>query len=71
MYSYESDGTVEVYNDYEGAEKALFTDTNSKVTWEIDVPESGFYNLFMEYLIPESRGVAAERVVYLNGGSSF
>ena len=45
LYSYESDGTVEVYNDYEGAEKALFTDTNSKVTWEIDVPESGFYNL--------------------------
>lgn len=36
LYSYESDGTVEVYNDYEGAEKALFTDTNSKVTWEID-----------------------------------
>ena len=33
LYSYESDGTVEVYNDYEGAEKALFTDTNSKVTW--------------------------------------
>ncbi|MCI8968863.1 MAG: extracellular solute-binding protein [Lachnospiraceae bacterium] len=71
LYSYESDGTVEVYNDYEGAEKALFTDTNSKVTWEIDVPESGFYNLFMEYLIPESRGVAAERVVYLNGEVPF
>ena len=32
---------------------------------------TGFYNIFMEYLIPESRGVAAERVVYLNGEVPF
>ncbi len=71
LYDYESDGSVEVYNNYEGEEKALFTDTNSRVTWKIDVPEAGFYNIFMEYLLPESRGVAAERVVYLNGEVPF
>ena len=63
LYDYESDGGVEVYNDYEGEEQALFTDTDSKVTWKIDVPEAGFYNIIMEYLLPESRGVAAERIV--------
>lgn len=71
LYDYEAEGSVEVYNDYEGEGKALFTDTDSKVTWNVDVPEAGFYNISMEYLLPESRGVAAERVVYVNGEIPF
>lgn len=71
LYDYEAEGGVEVYNDYEGEEKALFTDTDSMVTWKVDVPETGFYNICMEYLLPESRGVAAERVVYVNGEIPF
>ncbi len=71
LYDYEAEGDVEVYSDYEGEEKALFTDTDSKVTWKVDVPETGFYNICMEYLLPESRGVAAERVVYVNGEIPF
>lgn len=71
LYDYEADGGVEVYTDYEGEEKVLFTDTDSKVTWKVDVPETGFYNICMEYLLPESRGVAAERVVYVNGEIPF
>ena len=59
LYDYEAEGGVEVYNDYEGEEKALFTDTNSMVTWKVNVPEAGFYNICMDYLLPESRGVAA------------
>lgn len=71
LYDFEAEGGVEVYDDYEGEEKALFTDTDSMVTWKVDVPETGFYNICMEYLLPESRGVAAERVVYLNGEIPF
>ena len=71
LYDYEAEGGVEVYNDYEGEAKALFTDTNSKVTWKVNVPEAGFYNISMQYLLPESRGVAAERVVYLNDEVPF
>ena len=71
LYDYEAEGIVEVYNDYEGEDKALFTDTDSKVTWKVNVPETGFYNFCMEYLLPESRGVAAERVVYVNGEIPF
>lgn len=71
LYDYEAEGGVEVYNDYEGEDKALFTDTDSMVTWKVDVPETGFYNICMEYLLPESRGVAAERVVYVNGEIPF
>ncbi len=71
IYNYTSEGDVSVYTDYEGEEKALFADTESKVTFTVNVPETGYYNLFAEYLIPESRGVAAERAVYINGELPF
>ena len=41
------------------------------MTWEINVPERGYYNLYTEYLLPESRGVAAERIVSVNGEIPF
>lgn len=71
LFTYTSTGDVEVKENYEGVEKALFTGTGSLVTWEVEVPESGYYNLYIEYLLPESRGVAAERVVYINGEIPF
>ncbi len=71
LFAYTSTGDVEIEENYEGAGKVLFTGTGSGVTWEVDVPESGFYNLYIEYLLPESRGVAAERVVYINGEVPF
>ncbi len=71
LFDYTSTGDVEIKENYEGVEKALYTGTESMVTWEVDVPETGFYNLYIEYLIPESRGVAAERIVYINGEIPF
>lgn len=71
LFTYTSTGDVEVKENYEGVEKALFTGIGSLVTWEVEVPESGYYNLYIEYLLPESRGVAAERVVYINGEVPF
>lgn len=71
LFDYTAEGDVEVYNNFEGVDKALYTGTGSTVTWKVNVPESGFYNLYMEYLIPESRGVAAERAVYVNGEIPF
>lgn len=71
LFDYAAEGDVEVYKNYEGVDKALYTGTSSVVTWKVNVPESGYYNLYMEYLIPESRGVAAERAVYVNGEIPF
>ncbi|MCQ2493852.1 MAG: extracellular solute-binding protein, partial [Lachnospiraceae bacterium] len=65
--SYESEGTVR--NDAEHG--GLFTDADSTVTWTVNVPEAGFYNLEVEYFLPESKGVAAERGVYINGELPF
>lgn len=71
LFSYTSSGDVEVYENYEGAEQALYTGAGSEVTFKVNIPESGYYNLYMEYLIPESRGVAAERGVMINGEFPF
>ncbi|MBD5472370.1 MAG: extracellular solute-binding protein [Lachnospiraceae bacterium] len=71
LFKFDSAGDVEVYNDYEGVDTALYTGTGSLVTWNVNVPETGFYNLSVEYLIPESRGVAAERAFYVNGEIPF
>lgn len=71
LYNYSSEGDVSVLTNYEGADKALYTETDSLVNWTVQVPETGFYNLYIEYLIPESRGVAAERIVTINGEIPF
>ncbi len=71
LFDYTAEGDAEEYKNYEGVDRALYTGTGSLVTWEVNVPETGFYNIYMEYLIPESRGVAAERAVYINGGIPF
>lgn len=71
LYTYTNEGDVEVYKNYEGEEKVLYTGNNSKVTWEVNVPEAGFYNIEIEYLAPDSRGVAVERGVYINDELPF
>ena len=71
IFDYESEGDVSLYKDYEGVDECLYTGVNSEVTFKVSVKESGFYNLYVEYLLPESRGVAAERGVYINGELPF
>lgn len=65
------DGEVSVTSEFPGGEEVLLSQTDSVVTWNVDVPETGFYNLYVEYLLPESRGVAAERAVLINGEIPF
>lgn len=57
LFAYMEGEGVEVYENYEGEEKALYTDTESTVTWKVNVPEAGFYNLYLEYITVESRGL--------------
>ncbi len=71
LFDYTSAKDVEKYTSYEGVDEALYTGVDSTVTWQINVPQSGYYNLYTEYLIPESRGVVAERIVYINGEIPF
>ena len=71
LFSYTATEGVEVKENYEGAAKVLYTENLSQVTWKIDVPESGFYNLEMEFLAPKSAGIAVERGILINGKEPF
>lgn len=71
LYNYTAEDKVEVKNDYKGEEKVLYTDVGSEITWEVDIPEAGFYNVYIEYLTEASRGVAIERTLLINNELPF
>ncbi|KAB1439600.1 extracellular solute-binding protein [Candidatus Galacturonibacter soehngenii] len=71
LYNYDYGKNVEVFQNYEGEMKVLYTGDESKVTWSVDVVEAGFYNVYLEYMTVESRGVAVERSLLINGENPF
>ncbi len=72
LFNYESEGDVHIEKAAtEDNKDALFTETGSTVTWNVNVPQAGMYRLFISYMLPESRGVPAERTVMINGELPF
>lgn len=71
LLHYASGEDVEILSNYQGEAQALYTGNQSVVTWNVDVPEAGFYNLYLEYMTVASRGVPVERSVYINGELPF
>ena len=49
----------------------VFTSDESVLTWKVNVPAAGLYNIRLEYLTTESRGVDIEREVSINGEVPF
>lgn len=68
---YDTGKGVTVQKEYSGKKDVLYTEDESTVTWKIEVPEAGFYQIYLEYMTVESRGVAIERSLYINGEEPF
>ncbi|MCR4763993.1 MAG: ABC transporter substrate-binding protein, partial [Lachnospiraceae bacterium] len=68
---FEAEGDVHMVDELDGETGVVYTDTASVATWTVDVPEAGMYRLHIRYYLPESRGVAAERSVSINGETPF
>ena len=47
------------------------TTDDSELTWKVEVPREGLYNIRLEYLTEKSRGVDIEREVLINGELPF
>ena len=69
-YDAEKSTGTSVVSDYEG-KAVVLTDDRSSVTWYVDVPQEGFYNILMEYICPPSRNVDIERTLYINDEIPF
>ena len=69
-YIEENSTGAHIENNYRGKD-VVYTTEDSSVTWKIDVPEAGFYNIKMEYIGVPSRNVNIERILYINGEMPF
>ena len=45
----------------------VLTADESELTWKVNMPKAGLYNIQMEYLTVESRGIDIEREIAING----
>ncbi|MCQ2587439.1 MAG: extracellular solute-binding protein [Treponema sp.] len=59
-----------IEQNYHGKD-VVFTEDRSSVTWTVEVPEEGLYNVEMEYIATPSRNVNMERIIYINGEVPF
>ena len=62
--AFEGDG--ELWHGDDGTTGVL-TQDESSVTWHVNAPAAGMYNIALDYLTTASRGVDIEREVLING----
>ncbi len=49
----------------------LMTKEESELTWKVEIPQAGLYNIQLEYLTAEARGIDIEREIAINGEVPF
>jgi len=60
--------TPEIYSDYEGMTgDALLTTESAYVEYQVDVPESGLYELALEYYPVEGKNSEIQRSIFVDG----
>ncbi|MDR3139499.1 MAG: hypothetical protein LBT95_07470, partial [Treponema sp.] len=71
VFSYTAAEGVTELAGFEGAGKALLTEEKSFVEYSVRLEKAGLYNLCLEYFPVESRGIAIERSLKINGETPF
>ncbi len=57
--------------EYEGKSNVALTPAEGSITWEMDVPEAGLYQIEIEYYPMEGKNNAIEREIRINGELPF
>ena len=58
-------------NGGEVCDDGVQTSDDSVLTWKVNVPQAGLYNIRLEYLTTKSRGIDIEREIAINGEVPF
>ena len=66
-----SPGFESIKNYMDSETSVVLTQEEGSVTWEIKVPEEGFYNIAIEYYPLPGKNSAIERELYINGELPF
>ena len=70
-YSLE-DMEVEILRDFHGQEgESLFTDEYGSISWLVDVPQAGLYNISILYFAPPGKNSDVQRIIRINGETPF
>src|SRR4030095_10511973 len=63
-----AEGDLKALDHFEGMEvKSVLTGENGKIEWEINVPESGMYNIELLYYPIDGKGNSIERMISIDG----
>lgn len=69
VFSIEGDQTI--LDSYQGVDSSLLTAEVGSATWEVNIPEAGFYNLKLNYYPYEGKSSVIERILYINDEIPF
>jgi len=67
----DSNGQIQEFTSYEGRDDVLLTEEDGFVTWQVNVPVAGYYNLKLNYYPYEGKSSSIERAVYINDEIPF
>ncbi|MDA3931337.1 MAG: extracellular solute-binding protein [Tenericutes bacterium] len=67
----DSNDKIEEFASYQGYDNVLLTEEDGFVTWEVDIPVAGYYNLKINYFPYEGKSSSIERTLYINGEVPF
>ncbi len=68
----QTDATVSVVSGYEGeAADCLRVEDDGKVTWEVNIPETGMYTIHITYCSASDKTNSIERTFFINGKVPF
>jgi ABC-type glycerol-3-phosphate transport system substrate-binding protein len=66
-----TDAGVTVLAEYKGRSAVVIQNDGSTVSWNVDVPAEGLYNIEVDYIAVPSRGGNMERTIKINGMLPF
>lgn len=66
-----ADDGFESISDYEGRNRVALTPAEGNVTWEVEVPEAGLYQIELEYYPVSGKNNTIQREIRINGELPF
>lgn len=69
--SYVKADDIQNYSEFEGMTDVVYTSEASYIEWQVEVPQAGMYQLYMDYYPVKSRGVDIERKLLINNELPF
>jgi len=71
IFAWTSANGVSALENFEGEARSLRTEEISFIEYAVNVPRAGLYYIYMDYFPLQSRGIAVERALFINGEIPF